>query len=406
MKKIVLLLLFLPLSIFSQENITFKKFNSSLLGTERIIKIYVPDSYDTEKDRNYPVAVIFDADYLFDLYVSNAKLFASTDEAPEQIVVGILQNQNKERYDDCDYSVDTGLPTEESTKFYGFIRDELLPFIDDNYRTSMFKTIVGNTITANFINYYFLENDHIFNAYININPSYAPHMAEKLEAKTQTLTNDVFYYVCNGDYVKSRKKKAINDVVNLLKLSEIEKFHFKYDNFKTATRTSSIGQAIPSALSLIFRPYSGISKEEFDHVIAEMSPAEAIEYLEKKYVEIDYLFGSNLKIREHDIYMIEPIIIDKEDGNYLEEFGKMINRLYPDSPLGDYYIGLYYETGYNYKKALKYYKNGYAKIGSDNENADAYYQNIERVLDKKRALKLGLPVGGEETTNDSGGDNN
>ncbi|RUA12402.1 MAG: hypothetical protein DSY82_01380 [Flavobacteriia bacterium] len=402
MKKLVLLLIFIPFSIFSQDNITIKNFNSALLNTERIIKIYVPDSYETEKEKNYPVAVILDADYLFDIYVANAKLFASTDEAPEQIIVGIIQNQHKERYDDCDYSIDTGLPTEESTKFYGFLRDELLPFVDDNYRTSMFKTIVGNTITANFINYYFLEANHIFNAYININPSYAPGIAEKIEAKTQTLTEDVFYYVCTGDFTKSKKKKkAINDVVNLLKLSDIEKFHFKFDNFKGATKTSSIGQSIPSALSLIFRPYSGISKEEFDKVIANMSPAEAIEYLEKKYVEIDYLFGSNLKIREHDIYMVEPIIIDKEDGNYLEEFGKMINRLYPDSPLGDYYIGLYYETGYNYKKALKYYKNGYAKIGSDNENADAYYQNIERVLDKKRALKLGLPVGGEEPAEDN-----
>jgi predicted alpha/beta superfamily hydrolase len=402
MKKFVLLLLLIPFSIFSQDNITIKEFNSSLLNTERIIKIYIPDSYETEKDRNYPVSIIFDADYLFDIYVANSKLFASTDEAPEQIIVGIMQNQRKERYDDCDYSVDTGLPTEESTKFYGFIRDELLPFIDDNYRTSIFKTIVGNTITANFINYYYLESNHIFNAYININPSYAPHMAEKLEAKTQTLTEDIFYYVCKGDFIKSKKKKkAINDVVNLLKLSEIEKFHFKSDNFKSSSRTSAIGQAIPSALSLIFRPYSGISKDEFDNVIADMSPGEAIEYLEKKYVEIDYLFGSNLKIREHDIYMIEPIIIDKENGNYLEEFGKMINRLYPDSPLGDYYIGLYYETGYNYKKALKYYKNGYAKVGSDNENSDAYYQNIERILDKKRALKLGLPVGGEEPDGDN-----
>ncbi|MGB5393213.1 MAG: hypothetical protein WBN16_03130, partial [Lutimonas sp.] len=46
-------------------------------------------------------------------------------------------------------------------------------------------------------------------------------------------------------------------------------------------------------------------------------------------------------------------------------------------------------------KALKYYKNGYAKIGSDNPNADAYYGNIERVLEKQRAQKLGLPVDGE-----------
>jgi hypothetical protein len=156
-----------------------------------------------------------------------------------------------------------------------------------------------------------------------------------------------------------------------------------------------IGQAIPSAMDMIFGLFSSISKEEFDTNIADLSPPEAIAYLEKKYVEIEYLFGSNMKIRESDIFRVEPVVIDKENGDYLEEFGKMILRLYPESPIGDYYVGLYYETGYDYKKALKYYKNGYAKIGSDNPNADAYYGNIERVLEKQRAQKLGLPVDGE-----------
>ena len=75
--------------------------------------------------------------------------------------------------------------------------------------------------------------------------------------------------------------------------------------------------------------------------------------------------------------------MDKEDGDYLEEFGKMINRLYPESPIGDYYIGYYYETGKDYKRALKYYKNGYVKISDDNPNKDGYYQNVERVLGAK-----------------------
>ena len=91
----------------------------------------------------------------------------------------------------------------------------------------------------------------------------------------------------------------------------------------------------------------------------------------------------------------EPIIIDKLNGDYLEEFGKMILRLYPESPMGDYYIGYYYETGYDYKKALRYYKNGYAKIGSENENSDGYYANIERVLEKQRADRLGYSEGDE-----------
>ncbi len=404
MKQLAILFFLISFSIYSQDNTILKKFDSYQLNTERILKIYIPKSYEENTDHTYPVAVIFDAEYLFDVYVANSKLFSSRDDAPEQIVVGIYQNQYEERYTDCDYSIDTGLPNEDSIKFYGFIKDELLPYIDESYRTSLFKTLVGNTLTANFINYFLLENNHEFNAYININPSYAPKIAEKLELKTQTLTEDLFYYVNSGTYLKDRQNKNINEINNLLKLSEINKFHYKYDKFTNTTKTASIGQAIPSAIGFIFELFGATSKDEFETNIADLSPPEAIEYLEKKYVEIEYLFGTNLDIRESDIFMIESIIIDKNNGDYLEEFGKMINRMYPDSPMGDYYIGMYYETGYDYKKALKYYKNGYAKIGSDNANADAYYQNIERVLDKRRSEKLGLPVGGEII--DEEGDNN
>lgn len=388
--------------VYGQDNIIYKKFDSFELNAERTLKIYLPPTYDNDEANTYPVAVIFDAEYLFDVYVANAKLFASRNKAPEQIIVGIFQNQNEERYTDCDFSTDNGLPNEDGTKFYTFVREEVLNYIDDNYRTSLFKTIVGNTLTANFLNYFFLENYHPFNAYVNINPSYATQIQERIEAKSQNLSSEVYYYLSSGDFNLEKRKKAINGVNSLLKLSENEYFKYKFDDFSNSTKTASIGQAIPSALGFVFNMFAPISKIEFETTIAQMSPGEAIEYLEKKYVEIDYLYGSNVKIRESDIYMIEPIIMDKANGDYLEEFGKMIVRLYPESPMGDFYIGYYYETGYDYRKALKYYKNGYAKIGSDNPNSDSYYANIERVLDKQRAEKLGYPIGddGTEETED------
>ena len=411
MKNIVFVLLFISAIGFSQDNIIYKKFNSFQLNTERILKIYLPESYEESKESTYPVAVIFDAEVLFDIYVANSKLFAARDKAPEQIVVGILQNQDEERYADSDYSVDTGLPNQDSSKFYGFVRDELIPYIDDNYRTSLFKSIIGNTITANFANYFFLESSPVFNAFININPSYAPNMHEKLELKSQSLDSDYFYYLSSGRYNTEKRLKGITEVNNLLKLSENDKFNYKFDDFSNSTKTASIGQSISSSMGFIFELFAAISKKEYEDEIANLDPAEAIEYLEKKYVEIEYLYGSNVKIRESDIYKIEPIIIDKMNGDYLEEFGKMIMRLYPESPIGDYYIGMYYETGFEYKKALKYYKNGYAKIGSDNPNSDGYYANIERVLDKQRAEKLGYQVGDEIEEEDKnedpeGGENN
>jgi hypothetical protein len=161
------------------------------------------------------------------------------------------------------------------------------------------------------------------------------------------------------------------------------KFKYKYELLENSTRTASIGQSIPSALAFIFEMYSAISKEEFEKNIKKLSPPDAIAYLENKYIEIEYLFGSNLKIREKDIFAIESIILDKENGDYLKNFGEMINKLYKDSPFGDYYIGRYYESGKKYRQALKYYKNGYLELPEGDPNSDGYYENIERVLSKR-----------------------
>ena len=391
MKNLCAKLFFLLFTVITfSQNVRTEKFKSIELSgemnSERTIKIYIPDSYKQDSTRVYPLALVLDAEYLFDVYVANSKLFALKDKAPEQIVVGIYQNQRNERRTDCEINANSML-TETSSKFYRFIKNELLIYLEDNYRISPFKTIVGNTITANFNNYFLVEAEPLFNAYININPSYSADISELFKGKIPTIGSNIYYYLNNGNYNGEQKDEAIETVYYVLKNFENEYFKYKYDVFDGSTNVSSIGQAISGAFAYIFDMYSSISKKEFNEHIAQLSPAEAIEYLEKKYVEIQYSFGANLKIRQRDIFAVESIILDKEEGDYLEEFGKMINRLYPESPIGDYYIGQYYESGNDYKRALKYYKNGYSKISGEDPNADGYFQNVERILAKQRSLK-------------------
>ena len=88
--------------LFSQ-NIETKKFNSEILQNDRYLKIYVPPSYTVQTSKQYPLTIVLDAEYLFDMYVGNSILFASKDKAPEQIIVGVNQNYNGERYQDCSY---------------------------------------------------------------------------------------------------------------------------------------------------------------------------------------------------------------------------------------------------------------------------------------------------------------
>jgi len=399
------ILLFFSITVFSQKS-EVKQFDSNELGTTRVLKIHIPKSYKKDGDRVYPLTIVLDSEYLFDVYVANAKLFSNKDKAPEQIIVGVAQNQNqeKERYADCAYDKITSMPTAKSTQFYRFIRNEVLNYMEDNYRISPFKTIVGNTLTANFTNYFLLEKDPAFQAYINLNPSYALDIREMLQVKIPQIENSTYYYIISGNY-NSKSKKIVDDIDALLKTSENEMFNYRYDEINGSTKVASIGQGIASSLAFIFDQYSAISKEEYKRNIAHLAPPDAIEYLEKKYVEIEYLFGANIKIRERDIYAIEGIIIDKEEGDYLQEFGKMINRLYPESPIGDYYIGKYFEMGKVYKKALKYYKNGFSKIADDDPNKDGYYQNVERVLELRRKSREPEPEEDEETNPEDNEDN-
>jgi predicted alpha/beta superfamily hydrolase len=382
MKKILIAIcVFYSVTIVAQQTFNHT-INSPELGGERTLKIYLPASYESNSERDYPLTIVFDADYLFDVYVGNSVLFAQKEKAPEQIIVGIVQSGDQ-RYEDCSYDRETSRPTQESTNFFNFVKNDLLVYMEDNYRISPFKTIVGNTITANFTNYFFIDDNHMVNAYININPYYAPEIPAAINGVAASVKNNTYYYYLgSGDYLSQKRQDGIARANSELASIENEKFNYKYEDLSGATTVSSIGQSISSAIAFIFDIYSSISKEEYNTKIKDLSPPDAIAYLENKYVDIEYLFGSNLKMREKDIYAIEGIIIDKENGEYLRDFGEMIFKLYPESPLGNYYIGLGFELNGKFKRALEAYKEGYMKIEGSPKDADLFYKNVERVAAK------------------------
>lgn len=382
MKKVFIIISLLIITTAQGQTKFTKHINSYELDENREIQVYLPPSYEQDSTRHYPLTIVFDAEYLFDVVVGNSVLFAQKDKAPEQIIIGINQGSNR-RYRDCSFDKLSSYPSGKSESFYRFVRGELLNFIEDNYRISPFKTIVGNTLTGNFTNYFLIENEPSFNAFISINPNLPEDMAPLLEASAGKLKNNsYYYYLSNGDHNSEKKRTAIANIDAVLANRKNKSFQYKYDNFNGTTPTASIGQSIPNALSFIFKIYSSISKKELDNDISILSPPDAIAYLENKYVEIEYLFGTDLKIRERDIYAIESIIIDKEKGEYLRDFGEMIYKLFPESPLGDYYIGLDFELRGKYKRALEAYKEGYMKFEGKPTEAENFYQNIERVANK------------------------
>ena len=365
---------------FSQETIQ-KNLESIFLNSNRNISIYIPEGYEKDNLKNYPLTIVLDEEYLFDAYVGNAVLFAKKDKAPKQIVVAISMEDTKGA--DISFDINSGQLTSSAQSFYTFIRDEVLFYMESNYRTSPFITLVGQGYSANLITHFLKEDTAFINSFICINPSFSDFIGNELQSydllKFGREDNTFYFYTNNSTSFSADKQIQIDQIQKGLSTIGVTNFHIINDVINTSSSVSAMSEAIPRALTKVFEVYSGITKEEFDRNIKDLAPLDAISYLENKYLEIEFLFGSSLGIRKNDIYAIENIIIEKENGDRLRDFGKMILKLYPTSPLGDYYIGKYYETGKMIKKALKQYKIGYGKMDPSDPNADAFYENVLRL---------------------------
>ncbi|PQJ73517.1 hypothetical protein BTO14_09680 [Polaribacter butkevichii] len=379
-KSFTLIFMLFCLNGFAQKIIK-KTIVSDYADDRREIKIYLPEGYNAKEEKNYPLAIVLDSEFLFDTYVGNSVLFAAKDKAPKQIVVGI--EMAKTRKKDTYFNITNGELTTDNKKFYQFIKDEVILNIESTYKTSPFITLVGEGTSANLVSYFLGEETPFINSYICINPTFSNFIGQQLESynlpRYQKEDNTFYFYINNATSFSTDKQTQIGELQTLLNSVELKNFNIINDTIHTSSNISAMSEAIPRALNQVFQIYSAISKEEFNENIKDLSPADAIAYLENKYVEIEFLFGSSLNIRENDVYAVEKIVMEKENGNQLLPFGKMILKLFPNSPLGDYYIGKYYEKGKQIRKAILQYKIGYGKMDPADPNADKFYDNILRL---------------------------
>ena len=385
MRTFTCLLIFFSISLTFGQKTIYKNYNSEVLNDTRELSIYLPKGYTKDSISNFPLAIVLDGQKLFDIYVGASNYYAQLDNAPEQIVVGIDMKTSRNK--DAGYDIISGNLDNNSENFYRFIRDEMIPYIEASYKTSPFITIVGESLTANYITHFLKEEYSIFNAYICLNPTLSNTIVNQVESynleELSSEDNTFYFYLSSNPFSNIKKKDKIKNFGKFIESLEIDNFNVVfYELANSPSSSSSIGEGIFRAFAKVFEIYSGITKTEFNEKVKDLSPPEAISYLEIKYLDIEFLFGANIGIRKADVFAIEDIIMDKEGGDYLDDFGKMILKLFPTSEMGHYYLGKYYETGNDFKRALQQYRLGYGKMNPRDPNADLFYQNVERLMNR------------------------
>ncbi|MCB0445182.1 MAG: alpha/beta hydrolase-fold protein [Gelidibacter sp.] len=356
MKKMIMVFLLCIMAKTVQSQVNYETIESSKLGESRELKILLPRGYSKDDAKKYPLIIVLDGDYLFEPVAGDVDYYSYWEDIPDAIVVGV--NQVDKRFDDCMYSEQNSLPIEKGADFFEFLGMELIPYLNKNYKTENFRVIVGHGETANFINYYLLKENPVFQAYVVLSPDLAPQMNAYLTERFKTLQSKIFYYLATSDNdVKSINEKtvALNTSITTI---DNKNLLYNFDNFEGPSHYSLPAHAIPKALESIFFVFQPISKKEYTNTILKLE-GNPVEYLQEKYQTIKDLFGIDKPISINDFKAIAAAIEKNKKFEYYEDLGKLARKQYPETLLGHYYLARYYEEIGEPKKAMKTYQSAY-----------------------------------------------
>lgn len=163
-------LLCLSFNILAQDGYTVKKdsIQSIVLKQNRKISIFLPEGYEASKTA-FPVIYVLDADGRDQHIVPTARFLFLNKKMPKALIVGVYNiDRNHDFLPDSTRSALTGGGADNFVRFF---HEELVPFVDRNYKTESYRVLIGHSYGGVFAMYSLLTDPDLFNAYIAIDPS-------------------------------------------------------------------------------------------------------------------------------------------------------------------------------------------------------------------------------------------
>jgi predicted alpha/beta superfamily hydrolase len=154
-----------------------RSIQSAHTGRDYDIYILLPADYAQNEGKTYPVLYVLDGQWDFKLYDSIYGGLYYDQFVPEMIIVGITYSGQSPDYetlramDLTPVSVNYHPGSGDAPKFLAFIKDELFPLIESNYRVDASQRILTGSSYAGLFTLYALFSDpSLFSGYISGSP--------------------------------------------------------------------------------------------------------------------------------------------------------------------------------------------------------------------------------------------
>lgn len=233
-------------------------FQSTVLGEERSLQIFTPSNYATAKASypTLPVLYLLDGDDHFAHVTGLVDYLARKHRIPPMIVVAVGNTNRNRDFSPSASSNYNGKPVPikhggGATKFLHFLRDELIPHIEKNYRTAPFRILGGYSFGGLFATKVLQDSPETFQAYITVSPSlwWDDELLLKTTGPIGRERQYVFLSVGNEG---GTHRKAIDRYVAQLKERAAPGFRWAFKAYDEETHASVPHVTLYDGLQFIF----------------------------------------------------------------------------------------------------------------------------------------------------------
>jgi predicted alpha/beta superfamily hydrolase len=202
---------------------------SKVLNKTVPLSIHLPENYDSAK-KTYPVLYMLGSHYRarFAMLASTLDYMGET-QIPEMILIGVDLPEGNSILLPTRDNQDTTIPD----NYINFFETELMPHVDNTYRTAPFNVLFGGSNSGFFSIYTLLNKPHLFNSYLASSPSLS-NMPAVLQQKIKsgllkTLAKNRFLHIIYSDDDRDDTTRSIAEFSNIVEDHKPESFTYKVE---------------------------------------------------------------------------------------------------------------------------------------------------------------------------------
>ncbi len=353
--------------------------HSKVLEEKRRFMVALPENYH-DNELNYPTLYVVDSDFQFQHVSAVIKNMTRMGKIPPMIVIGIANQGNADYVYQTTWAIQGEPEFGGAELFFNYINEELVPNIDNNYRTNSNRILSGYSLGGLFTTYAMVKTETPFNAYLAMSPSYwfddysaqnsIAKYIDKNNGSKNSLPSPLFLSVAN------EQGMGIAKVYQSLNHFNLNDWKLAFKKYPNENHFSTALPAFHDALSFLFEGYY----EDGYALKAHKDVSDVLSTFENKKQNYNGFRVEWLQAYNFSKYVFGSKQVDKI-GNILVE----INKRFPDSIV---HITNYLAVGLNKKNKFNQARHILDEIKLQGETSALWHHQYSLALAGLKDFKL------------------